>query len=122
MSSISFINSRTGKSVATSVLVADSFWLRLRGLLGRPPIKPYEGLWLIPCQQVHMFGMNYPLSIWFINSTGRICHILDHLEPGKMSPRVREAVSVLEFPAGWAKENDIQIGDVLLKLEHHERV
>lgn len=117
MALISLNNSRTGKSIATSVLVADSFWLRLRGLLGRPPLKPYEGLWLIPCQQVHMLGMNYPLSIWFINSTGKVCHIIDELEPGKMSPRIREAVSVIELPAGWAKETDTHVGDILQGID-----
>lgn len=121
MAMISLTNSRTGRSIATSVLVADSFWLRLRGLLGRPPLRPYEGLWLIPCQQVHMFGMNYPLSVWFVNSTGRVIYIIDELEPGKMSPRIREAVSVIEFPAGWAKETDTQIGDILERIAvwHH---
>lgn len=114
---ISLINSRTGKYIATSVFLADSFWLRLRGLLGRAPLKPSEGLWLIPCQQVHMYGMHYSLSIWFISSTGRVCHIIDQLEPGKISPRVREAVSVIEFPAGWAEKTDTHVGDIVQKIE-----
>lgn len=115
MSFTGLTNSCTGKNIATSVLLADSFWLRLRGLLGRPPLKPYEGLWLIPCQQVHMYGMHYPLSIWFISSTGRVCHIIDQLEPGKISPRVREAVSIIEFPAGWAEKTDTHVGDIVQK-------
>lgn len=113
MSFISLINSRTGEYIATSVLLADSFWLRLRGLLGRSPLKPYEGLWLIPCQQVHMLGMHYALSIWFINSKSEVCHIIDQLEPGKISPRIREAVSIIEFPAGWGAKSDTSIGDNL---------
>lgn len=117
MSFIGLMNTRTGEKIAASVLLANTFWLRLRGLLGRPPLRPYEGLWLVPCQQVHMFGMRYSLSIWFINSKGAVCHIVDHLGPGKISPRVPDAVSIIEFPAGWAKETGTQIGDSLREIE-----
>lgn len=115
MTTVSLVNSRTSETVASSVILADSFWLRLRGLLGRPPLKPYEGLWLMPCQQVHMFRMKYPLSIWFINSQGKVCFILDQLNPGKVSPRIKEASSIIELPAGWAQQTGTQVGDTLLK-------
>lgn len=115
MKSVSLVNSRTSAIIATSVILADSFWLRLCGLLGRPSLKPYEGLWLIPCQQVHMFGMKYSLSIWFINAQGEVCFILDQLNPGKVSPRIKEASSIIELPAGWAQQTGTQVGDTLLK-------
>lgn len=115
MTSISLLNYRTGETIATSVILADSFWLRLRGMLGRPPLKPYEGLWLIPCQQVHMVGMKYSLSIWFINSQGNVCYILDQLNPGKISPRIKEASSILELPTKWAQKTGTHVGDTLLQ-------
>ncbi|HVJ48572.1 DUF192 domain-containing protein [Desulfitobacterium sp.] len=115
MTSISLLNYRTGERIATSVILANSFWLRLRGLLGRPPLKPYEGLWLIPCQQVHMLGMYYSLSVWFINPQGEVCQIIDQLDPGKISPRIQESSSIIELPAGWAEKTGTQIGDTLLR-------
>lgn len=118
MTKVSLSNSRTGESIADSVMLADSFWLRLRGLLKRPQLKPGEGLWLTPCKQVHMKGMRYPLSIWFIDTKGEICHIIDSLEPNKISPKVREAHSVLEFPAGWAKQSHTQCGDFILQISN----
>lgn len=120
MKLVSLLNYRTGERIATSVILADSFWLRLRGLLGRPPLKPNEGLWLMPCQQVHMLGMRFSLSIWFLNSQGEVCQIIDQLDPGKISPRVREAYSILEFPAGWAQKTETQIGDHLLRSVQSE--
>lgn len=116
MATVSLSNSRTGELIATSVILADSFYLRLRGLLGRPPLKPYEGFWLRPCQQVHMLGMKYSLSIWFINSQGEVCSILDELNPSEISPRIKEASSVLELPAGWARKTGTQVGDALKSL------
>lgn len=116
METVTLSNSRTGEMIANSVILADSFYLRLRGLLGRPQLKPYEGLWLFPCQQVHMHGMKYSLSIWFINSQGEVCSILDKLNPSEISPHIKEASSVLELPAGWAQKTGTQVGDVLKSL------
>ncbi|AHF06878.1 DUF192 domain-containing protein [Desulfitobacterium metallireducens] len=119
MTTVSLENFRTGETIASSVMYADSFWPRLRGLLGRSPLKPYEGLWLIPCQQVHMFGMKYSLSIWFINSRGEVCYILDQLKPGKISPHIKEASSILELPVGWAQKTGTRVGDVLIQSVNH---
>jgi uncharacterized protein len=111
---IRLINKRTKDVVAENVRLADTFWLRLRGLLGRPEIQPGEGLCLIPCKQVHMYGMKYPLSIWFLDKDGRVCQVLDNLKPGQSSPYIKQARTVLEFPAGWAEKMDIEIGDHLI--------
>jgi len=116
MQSVQLINVRNLKVVGHSVWQATTFWTRLRGLLGRKKIAPGEGIWLIPCRQVHMFGMRYPLSVWFLDQTGMVCAIIDELEPGAVTPRYLNAESVLEFPAGWAKETDTHEGDRLMIL------
>lgn len=114
MSFIRLINQRTKKVVAEKVRLADTFWLRLRGLLGHPELQSGEGLCLVPCKQVHMYGMKYPLSIWFLDKEGKVCHVLDHLKPGQSSPFIKQARTVLEFPAGWAGKMGIEIGDRLI--------
>lgn len=107
-------NERTGKLVGTKVIKADTFWLRLKGLLGKPGLEQGEGLWLIPCQQVHMMGMRFPLSVWFLDQEGFVCALTDELEPMRISPKIKNAVSVIEFPAGWARFNEIMVGDKLV--------
>ena len=106
-------NLRTGQIVGQEVWKADSFWARFRGLLGRTGLDPGEGLWLLPCQQVHMLGMKFPLSIWFIDEKGRVCDLIDDLKPWKISPRVSRAVSILEFPKEWGKATGTLPGDEL---------
>lgn len=113
MTFVNLINQRTNASIAESIRLADTFWLRLRGLLGRPELQPGEGLWLIPCKQVHMHGMKYPLSIWFLDREGKVCFFLDELKPGESSPYIKEAKTVLEFPTGWGRKTGIQLGDLL---------
>ncbi|KUO78864.1 MAG: hypothetical protein APF81_18305 [Desulfosporosinus sp. BRH_c37] len=111
-------NRRTGQVVGKWVWKADSFWARFRGLLGRSSLAPGEGLWLKPCQQIHMLGMKFTLSVWFIDQSGQVCGLIDDLQPWKISPRIRNAVSIIEFPAGWGKTTDTQLGDELEWEEH----
>ena len=60
-----------------------------------------------------MIGMRFALSVWFLDQSGKIHAILDELKPYKISPRHKDAVSILEFPAEWAKITDTRIGDAL---------
>lgn len=115
MTCVNLINQRTNTTIAENVLLADTFWLRLRGLLGRPKLQPREGLWLIPCRQVHMHGMKYSLSIWFLDCDNRVCHIIDELKPGECSPFIKEAQTILEFPKDWGNKTGIKLGDLLLR-------
>lgn len=112
---VQLTNSRNQNVIAEKVFLANTFMLRLRGLLGRPELDSGEGLWLIPCRQVHTRGMTYPLSVWYLNQEGRVCHLIDCLEPGEISPYILEARSILEFPAGWGEKTGIQIGDLIIK-------
>ncbi len=107
-------NERTGKWVGTKVIKADTFWLRLKGLLGKSGLEEGEGLWLFPCHQVHMLGMRFPLSVWFLDQKGFVCAIADELEPMRISPNVKGASSAIEFPAGWAELSGTIVGDKLI--------
>jgi len=83
---------------------AHTHWSRLRGLLGTSHLPPGEGLWLMPCDQVHMFGMRYAIDAVFLDAERRVVHVVERLGPGRISPRVPGAASVLELPTGtWAR-------------------
>jgi len=111
-------NLRTGKIVADQVFIAESFWTRFCGLLGRSFLAPGQGLWLQPCQQVHMLGMKFPLSIWYLDKTGHVCALIDDLQPWKISPSIKNAISIIEFPVGWGKVTNTLLGDHLVWEEN----
>src|SRR5262249_47328564 len=75
-------------------------WTRLRGLLGTPTLPAGEGLWLKPCRQVHMFGMRYPVDVAFLDDEHRVVGLVPCLLPWRVSPKLRQATSVVEVPAG----------------------
>ena len=50
-------NESRGILLAEKLMVADTFWKRLRGLLGTREWPEGNALLINPCNSVHMFGM-----------------------------------------------------------------
>lgn len=104
--------SRSG-TVAENVRLANTWWTRLRGMLGQPEPAPGEGLLLAPCQSVHMFWMKYPLDIAFLAPDGSVVETYHELAPSKRSRWHRDADRALELRAGTLAHTGTQIGDRL---------
>ncbi len=79
---------------------ADTFRLRLLGLMFRPGLEPGGGLWLEPCRQIHTHFMRFPLDVLFLDPEGVVLHALRSFPPWRISPTIPGARVVLELPAG----------------------
>jgi len=99
--------------LADRALVADSFFLRLRGLLFRDRISPGEGLYLEPCRSIHMFGMTYAIDAVFLDAQGVVVALLENLGPGKISGIYPRAIGCLELPTGTISNTGTVLGDKL---------
>ena len=66
---------------------------RLRGLLGTLPND--DLVMLVPCSDVHTFGMAYPLDLAFIDAKGRVMKSYRNVEPGSRL-RCANAKAVVE--------------------------
>src|SRR5437763_14453475 len=84
------------------------------GLLGTNGCSPCEGLWLRPCRQIHMFGMRYAVDAVFLDARQRVVRALPDFAPGRVSPHVRDAESVLELPAGTVERAGLAEGTQVL--------
>lgn len=104
---------RDGVQLGSDVGIADTFWKRLKGLLGAPPLQPGEGLLLDGCQAVHMFGMKQPLDVAFMGGEGRVIALYHDLRPGKRSKYHSRARQALELPVGTLRQTDTRVGDLL---------
>ena len=104
---------RDGVHLGSQVGVADTFWTRLKGLLGAPPLEPGEGLLLEGCQAVHMFGMKQALNVAFMGGEGQVIALYHDLRPGKRSKYHGRARQALELPVGTLKRTDTRVGDLL---------
>ena len=103
----------TGAIVVERLRIAETHWTRLRGLLGTRTLPAGDGLWILPCRQVHMFGMRYAIDVVFLDDARRIVGLTPGLGPWRVSPHLREATSVIELPAGTIAATGLAQGRAL---------
>jgi len=106
------INLTRRTQLARSVEVADSGPTRSKGLLGRKGLAPGEGMWIIPCESVHTFGMQFPIDLVYLDRKHRIRKVRNAVPPWRLSACF-SAHSVIELPAGTVRETQAQAGDLL---------
>jgi uncharacterized membrane protein (UPF0127 family) len=109
-----FTNITRATAVAESARVADNFFTRFRGLLWAPPLKPGEGLWITPCNQIHMIGMEYAIDVIFLDKQLRVVATVHDIRPWRMSKLYGKAHSVLELPVGAIEASKTEVGDQML--------
>jgi hypothetical protein len=107
-----FQNVTRGVALATQVRVANSSTTRRRGLLDVETLEPGTGLWIVPCEAIHTFGMKVRLDIIFLDRYLKVRKISPNVGPRRISICLR-AHSVLELAAGAAARSNTQPGDQL---------
>jgi uncharacterized membrane protein (UPF0127 family) len=81
--------------------VAQGWWGRACGLLGRAELPIGHGLWMAPCSAIHTLGMRFPIDVVFLDAQGRVVRHYRQVPPHRLMIRGGPgAVSVLELPAG----------------------
>jgi uncharacterized membrane protein (UPF0127 family) len=113
MNHVGFTNLTRGRVLGTWVAVADRWWQRLRGLLGRSQLSTGSGLLLQPCRAVHMFGMRYAVDFAFLDRRGSVVAVYHRLAPGQRSRWHKGAAYALELPAGTLAKTGTREGDRL---------
>ena len=61
--------------------VADTFAKRTRGLIGRPPPGPGEGMLIPGCNAIHTFFMKYPIDATFLDRENRVVKVVRGIRP-----------------------------------------
>ena len=107
------VNTGRNRELGTRIGLADSWLMRLRGMLARPAPAAGEGLLLTPCRSVHMYGMRFSLDIVFLDANRAIVAAYRSLPPGARTRWHRNAVHVLELPAGTLEESGTVVGDMI---------
>jgi uncharacterized membrane protein (UPF0127 family) len=100
-------------ALAERVSVADRFWTRTRGLLGRQPLQRGEGLLLSPCKAVHTVGLRYAIDVAFLDASGTVVAVYRGLEPNRRTRWHALAQSALELPAGTLERTELAEGQRL---------
>jgi len=106
------VNVTRGTVIADRVVWATGAAKR-RGLLGRMHLDMCEGMYLVPCQWIHMFGMRFPIDAAFLGRDGRVLYVHHALPPNRLSRLVLRAEGVLELAAGALRASGTEVGDLV---------
>jgi uncharacterized protein len=98
--------------LAHNVDVADYGSRRRKGLLGRGMLAAGEGLWIVPCEAVHTFGMRFPIDLIYLDRNQRVKKVRHEVRPWRVSACL-SAHSVLELASGSIRRTQTKPGDRL---------
>lgn len=110
--------SGSGTPVCERCQLADSFWTRGRGLLGRQGLDPEEGILLVPGSSIHMFGMKFAIDVIYLTREDVVTDFVENIGPGKAHVAKNGAgkpYAALEVAAGTVARTGVRIGDQLLR-------
>lgn len=113
MKTVTVINQTRGSVFLDSVEVADNFYSRLKGLLGRPGLPASTGLMLKPANSIHTIGMKFAIDAAFIDRNGIILRIIEKMPAGQISPVVFGSACVIETAAGEFEKYGATVSDRL---------
>lgn len=109
--------------LASKIEIADNFFTRTIGLLGRDSIANGSGLWIKKCNSIHTFFMQFPIDVIFVDKKLKVISVCRDLKPWRITRLHFKATSVFELPAGTLdravedttglKGDAIQPGDIL---------
>jgi len=105
-------NRDRGTVLAELADVADTSAKRRTGLLKHTGLTPGEGLWIVPCESVHSFGMKFSIDVVYLDRKKKVRKIRKEMVPRRISACLT-AHSVLELPVGVIEASRTEPGDQL---------
>lgn len=109
------VHERTGAVLASELEVPRTMFGRGLGLMFRRRLDPGRGMWIVPCNGIHMMFMNFAIDAVFLDHGDRVKKVYRKL-PAWWGIVVLEwgAHSVLELPPDSTASIDLQKGDRVL--------
>ena len=119
--SVRLINLKDHRIISEKCIVAESFFSRLRGWIGKTRAESGEGILFPNCTSIHMWFMWIPIDVVFLrvenaNEGERkvVTKVHGNVRPWKLLPLFDgTAHEALELPTGSVARLGIVPGDVL---------
>lgn len=105
------LNLTRNSVLAEKAVIADNFFSRLQGLLGKDGLVPGEGLILKPCDSIHTFFMRFVIDAAFVDKNNRVVRLYHSLKPWRLSGVFPRAAFCIELPARTLQFSFTQEGD-----------
>jgi uncharacterized membrane protein (UPF0127 family) len=92
---------------------ADTFLMKLFGLVFSAPLRESEGLLINNCSSIHTFWMRYPIDVLFLDSGNGVLRFFEDLKPFRVTPFIRGAAKTIELKSGSVRACSLKTGDCL---------
>lgn len=96
--------------------IADTFFKRFLGLMGRRKLSPSDGLLITPCNSVHMMFMRFSIDVIYLDKDMKVLKIAKNLIPWIGLSAYLKAKSAVEVTAGVADRLGIYEGVRLVEV------
>ena len=117
--SLSLLRQHDRAVILSNGILANSYWTRLRGLIGKTSLTSGEGILITRSNSVHMWMMSIPIDVVFLKTLipqreWRVVAVHANLKPWKLLPVGSfGANDTLELPSGAVAKLNLKIGEVL---------
>ena len=106
-------NQTRGTVLGDAIDLADTSAKRRVGLLKHQRLEPGHGLWIVPCESVHTFFMRFAIDLVYLDRKHKVRKVRNAVPPWRLSVCLT-AHSILELPAGTARQTATAAGDELV--------
>ncbi|OQY48541.1 MAG: hypothetical protein B6242_02040 [Anaerolineaceae bacterium 4572_78] len=112
-------NKTKGTTLTNKCRVANTFFSRLKGLLGSSSLESGHGLLLVNDKSVHTFFMQFAIDIIYIDSELNVIKLYPNMVPSRMSRYVSKTAYILEVPVGTIGHTQTMVGDQLIFIDEN---
>ncbi len=102
--------------IAENVILADTFWTRIKGLLGREELRAGEALVITQCQSIHMFFMRFAIDAIFVDKEDYVIGLVARIKPFCLSPVFFRSKYVIELREGTIGTTKTSLGDKVERI------
>ena len=107
------LNKTNNTIISENVIIADTFFKRLKGLMFSKELPDEKSLLILPCNEIHTFNMKYSIDVLYLDKNNNILAIDEDMKPGRIGRRVKESAAVVELPMGKIKKEGIEAGQTV---------
>ncbi|MGC8816761.1 MAG: DUF192 domain-containing protein [Candidatus Hadarchaeum sp.] len=108
------VDRTTRATIARRVMLANSFFSRLRGLMFRKSLLPGEALFFIFARpgrnSVHMFFVRFPIDLIYLDAGFRVVEVRNSLRPWRFHRSRVVSSYLIELPAGTVSRLEVSLG------------
>lgn len=99
--------------LAAEVILANSFFKRIKGLLGYRALGTNQAMLLRPANSVHTFFMRFPIDVLFVGKDNIVVAAVRNMQPFRATSIFLKSAFAIELPAGVIQSTGTSKGDLL---------